>query len=138
MSTQENYETILTTAEQLAFATESLTANTPTVRLVNFLFDAKANTVYVCTDSSAEKVKEIAANSTVSFTTTPTEAGTVRVTGATASLANEKKPELMVSMDKKYASFKMFDQAARDNMNAYALTYKAADVFFRGNNTITF
>lgn len=137
MSTQEQYETILSTAENIALATE-LSDHTPTVRITNFLFDKDANTVYFCTDSRADKVKEIAANNTVSFTTTPLEAGTVRVTGATATLVNEKKPELFALMDQKYASFKMFTPEMRAGMNAYALTYKQADVFFRGNNTLTF
>lgn len=138
MSTQEQYETILNTAENIALATESLTEHTPSVRITNFLFDQAANTVYFCTDSRADKVKEIAANATVSFTTTPLEAGTVRVTGATATLVNDKKPELFTAMDQKYASFKMFNDQMRAGMNAYALTYKQADVFFRGNNTLTF
>lgn len=89
MSTQEQYETILSTAENIALATE-LSDHTPSVRITNFLFDKAVNTVYFCTDSRADKVKEIAANNTVSFTTTPLEAGTVRVTGATATLVNEK------------------------------------------------
>lgn len=41
-------------------------------------------------------------------------------------------------MDQKYASFKMFTPEMRAGMNAYALSYKQADVFFRGNNTLTF
>ncbi|WP_262314605.1 pyridoxamine 5'-phosphate oxidase family protein [Lacticaseibacillus parakribbianus] len=137
MTTQDTYHQILQQAEQLALAT--LTADgKPSVRMVNFLFDPSSNTVYVCTDRHAQKVQELATHPTVAFTTTPTAVGTVRVKTATATLVNDRKPALLAAMDKKYASFKMFDQAARDNMFAYALTYPEADVFFRGNTTLTF
>lgn len=140
MSTKENYNNILNQATHIALATETLDGHTPSVRVVNFLyFEDTPNTIYVATARDTTKVREIETNNHVSFTTLPVDgADAVRVTGATATQVNEKKPELFVAMDKKYDSFSFFDDAARANMNAYALTFPAAEVFAKGLNTITF
>lgn len=137
MSAQSTYEEILTNAEQLALATLTQ-AGEPSVRIVNYCFDAKANTVYVCTNNAATKAAELAAHDTVAFTTTPLNGAAVRVTGAKATLTNDAKPTVLAAMDKKYASFAMFDAQARANMNCYALTYPEAEVFSRGTATVKF
>lgn len=143
MTTKETYTYVLENAMNLALATESLAGHTPNVRTVNFLYfpEESENTVYVATAKTDDKVKEIAANSHISFTTTPLsvkDASTVRVTGADTKMVNERRNELFVTMDKKYASFSVFDQEARDNMNVYAITFKEAEVFGHGIHTVSF
>ncbi len=110
---------------------------------MNFLYfpNESENTVYFATSKNTDKVKELAANSQISFTTTPMspqDASTVRVTGADTKMVNDRRSELFEAMDKKYASFKMFDQKARDNMNVYAATFKEAEVFGHGTDKISF
>lgn len=140
MSTKENVTSVLENATNLAVATETLDGNTPDVRIVNFLYFPKEseNTVYFSTSKDANKVKEIAANNHVSFTTTPSKAGTVRVTGGEAKLANDSKDKVFEAMDKKYGDFGAFDQKARDNMNIYAVTFKEASVLGQDTGTVTF
>lgn len=143
MTTKETYTYVLENAMNLALATESLAGHTPNVRTVNFLYfpEESENTVYIATAKDDDKVKEMAANPHVSFTTTPLsveDSSTVRVTGADTKMVNERRDELFVTMDKKYASFSVFDQAARDNMNVYAVTFKEAEVFGHGINKISF
>lgn len=143
MTTKETYTYVLENAMNLALATESLGGHTPNVRTVNFLYfpEESENTVYIATAKNDDKVKEIAANPHVSFTTTPLsveDSSTVRVTGADTKMVNERRDELFVTMDKKYASFSVFDQKARDNMNVYAVTFKEAEVFGHGINKISF
>ncbi|WP_268920914.1 pyridoxamine 5'-phosphate oxidase family protein [Secundilactobacillus yichangensis] len=143
MTTKETYTNVLENATNLAVATESLAGHTPNVRTVNFLYfpNESENTVYFATSKNTDKVKELAANSQISFTTTPMspqDASTVRVTGADTKMVNDRRSELFEAMDKKYASFKMFDQKARDNMNVYAATFKEAEVFGHGTDKISF
>lgn len=143
MTTKETYTYVLENAMNLALATESLAGHTPNVRTVNFLYfpEESENTVYIATAKNDDKVKEIAANPHVSFTTTPLsveDSSTVRVTGADTKMVNERRNELFVTMDKKYASFSVFDQKARDNMNVYAVTFNEAEVFGHGIHKISF
>lgn len=140
MTTKDTYKTVLENATNIALATETLEGHTPDVRTVNFLYlpDESENTVFVATSQDANKVKQLDANHNVSFTTSPLDAGTVRVTGAVAKLDNDRKPAIFDDMDKKYASFKMFDDAARANMNVYAISYNEAEVFSRGTEHLHF
>lgn len=143
MTTKETYTDVLTHATNLALATETLAGHIPSVRTVNFLYfpEESENTVYFATSKNTDKVKELEANAHVSFTTTPLsaeDARTVRVTGADTKMVNDRRDDLFKTMDQKYPSFSMFDQAARDNMNVYAVTFKEAEVFGHGTDKISF
>ncbi|MTV81761.1 hypothetical protein GM612_03710 [Lactobacillus sp. CRM56-3] len=140
MTTKETYEYVLEHAAGLELATETLAGHTPNVRTVFFVYfpEESENTIYFTTARETNKVKEITANANVSFTTAPIEAGTVRVTGAKAKRVNDKKPEIFAALDKKCDSFKHLDQVARDDMNAYALTYSEAEVFSDGTEHLHF
>ena len=143
MATKETYTSELENATNLAIATERGEGHIPSVRTVNFLYFPKQseNTVYFATSKDTNKVKELAANEHLSFTTTPLSAAdssTVRVIGADTKVDNSHRDETFEAMDKKYPSFKMFDQKARDNMDIYAVTFKEADVFGKDGGKMTF
>ncbi|MTV81759.1 pyridoxamine 5'-phosphate oxidase family protein [Secundilactobacillus folii] len=140
MSTKDTYNNVLEKAANLEVATETVSGHVPNVRTVNYVYfpNESANTIYFITSKDANKVKEITANNQVSFTTSPSEAGTVRVTGATATDANDKKDEIFTEMTKRYSDFQMDDQKARDGMQAYGLTFTEAEVIGADGGKVEF
>lgn len=140
MSTKDTLTNVLENATNLAVATESLNGNTPDVRIVNFLYFPKEseNTVYFSTSKDANKVKQLTANSSTAFTTTPAKEGNVRVTDGEAKLANDSKDKVLDAMGKKYGDASSFDQKARDGMNVYAVTFKEAAVLGQDTGTVSF
>jgi uncharacterized pyridoxamine 5'-phosphate oxidase family protein len=140
MSTKDTLINVLENAANIAVATKSVDGKTPNVRIVNFLYfpNESENTIYFATSKDANKVKELAANGSVAFTTIPAESGIVRVTDGEAKLANDSKDKVLDAMAKKYGDASSFDQKARDGMNNYAVTFKEAAVMGQESGTVSF
>lgn len=88
--------------EQGTISLATVEGTVPNVRIVNFVYDEKANKVYFATFQENEKVKEMMANPHVSFTTIPNQENTKHVKVKNAVVTIEKTPlsnyrELFVS-----------------------------------------
>lgn len=78
MITKNDFIRIMNTQKEMALATSM--DDCPNVRIVNFYFDATANTLFFTTFGDNEKIKEFESNSKIAFTTIPHE-GTEHVKG---------------------------------------------------------
>ncbi len=84
MAEKEEFIEVLKTTPLIALASAGEAG--PNVRIMDFLFDEEAKTIYFPTSSRSHKVAEFEANNTVALTTIPMGPGAVvRIQGAKVS-----------------------------------------------------
>lgn len=72
MSTIKKYQEVLGSTNEIALATS--VENIPNVRIVNYCYNPEQpDILYFASDRSNQKVKEIAQNNVIAFTTIPSE-----------------------------------------------------------------
>lgn len=92
MNTNQAYQEIVNRCHTMALATS--TGNTPNVRVINFCAKAdQANILYFASDRDNQKVKEIALQPHVAFTTIPTDG----IAHVRSNLATVQKSSLTIS-----------------------------------------
>ena len=136
MDARKEFLRIMDTQTEIAFAT--CTASQPNVRIVNFYFDAPANTLYFATFADNDKVKEIEVNSLVAFTTVP-HAGTEHV----RAKGFAKKSEHTIyahacNFIKKIPDYKEIIDAAGECLIVYEVQFKSAVVVLDFENIETY
>lgn len=88
MNMTDEFLRLMRTQREIALATS--TDNTPHVRIVNFIYVPEERRVYFATFADNAKVSEMAANSTVSFTTIPHDGGTAHVRAVGRAVRSER------------------------------------------------
>ncbi|MBO0451316.1 pyridoxamine 5'-phosphate oxidase family protein [Candidatus Enterococcus murrayae] len=121
--------------EQLEIALATSVANQPNVRIVNFLYDEKANCLYFSTFKGNDKVKEFSQNPQVAFTTVPKgqETGHVRAQGTVAKSAKSLY-DLAEPWVKKIPSFQQNIDQAGAMLDVYEITFDQAQVILDMEN----
>lgn len=88
MNMTDEFLRLMRTQREIALATSA--DNTPHVRIVNFIYVPEERRVYFATFADNAKVSEMAANSTVSFTTIPHDGGTAHVRAVGRAVRSER------------------------------------------------
>lgn len=88
MNMTDEFLRLMRTQREIALATSA--DNTPHVRIVNFIYVPEERRVYFATFADNAKVSEMAANSTVSFTTIPHDGGTTHVRAVGRAVRSER------------------------------------------------
>jgi len=88
MNMTDEFLRLMRTQREIALATSA--DNTPHVRIVNFIYAPEERRIYFATFADNAKVSEMAANSTVSFTTIPHDGGTAHVRAVGRAVRSER------------------------------------------------
>ena len=122
------YENIMNHQETIALATSM--ENNPNVRIVNFIhFKEKPNCLYFATFRGNQKEVEFKNNSTVAFTSIPTDSAShVKVKEAQLIKSNSNIKDFADDFINKIPDYKEILDNAIDQLNLYEIHFKTAIV----------
>jgi uncharacterized pyridoxamine 5'-phosphate oxidase family protein len=135
MDSKATFSNVMAASMNMALATA--TDNMPKVRIVSFMYDETAKTVYIATFSGSSKTLEFAKNENVAFTTIPKDGEShVRVRSAIA-----KKSALGVAdvKDRFIAKMPMFEGLFGQfagAMEIWEISFTEADVIENAGNEV--
>lgn len=127
MNMTDEFLRLMRTQREIALATS--TDNTPHVRIVNFIYVPEERRVYFATFADNAKVSEMAANSTVSFTTIPHDGETAHVRAVgTAAQSTRSIFDLADVFAAKIPGYGETIDAAGDALIVYEIAFPTATV----------
>ena len=122
-----NNEFLRLMEEQTEIALATAADNTPHVRIVNFIYVPEEGRIYFATFADNAKVSEMAANSTVSFTTIPHDGGTAHVR-AVGTAAQSTRSIFDLAFAAKIPGYGETIDAAGDALIVYEIAFRTAAV----------
>jgi hypothetical protein len=127
MNMTDEFLRLMRTQREIALATSA--DNTPHVRIVNFIYAPEERRVYFATFADNAKVSEMAANSTVSFTTIPHDGTTAHVRASgTAVRSGCSILDLADAFAAKIPGYGETIDAAGDALIVYEIAFPTAAV----------
>lgn len=127
MNMTDEFLRLMRTQREIALATSA--NNTPHVRIVNFIYVPEEGRIYFATFADNAKVSEMAANSTVSFTTIPHDGGTAHVRAVgTAAQSTCSIFDLADAFAAKIPGYRETIDAAGDALIVYEIVFRTAAV----------
>ncbi|WP_273698004.1 pyridoxamine 5'-phosphate oxidase family protein [Selenomonas noxia] len=127
MNMTDEFLRLMHTQREIALATSA--DNTPHVRIVNFIYAPEERRVYFATFADNAKVSEMAANSTVSFTTIPHDGSTAHVRAVGRAVRSERSIfDLADAFAAKIPGYGETIDAAGDALILYEIVFRTAAV----------
>lgn len=127
MNMTDEFLRLMHTQREIALATSA--DNTPHVRIVNFIYAPEERRVYFATFADNAKVSEMAANSTVSFTTIPHDGSTAHVRAVGRAVRSERSIfDLADAFAAKIPGYGETIDAAGDALIVYEIVFRTAAV----------
>lgn len=127
MNMTDEFLRLMRTQREIALATS--TDNTPHVRIVNFIYVPEERRVYFATFADNAKASEMAANSTVSFTTIPHDGSTAHVRAVGRAVRSERSIfEYADAFAAKIPGYGETIDAAGDALIVYEIAFRTAAV----------
>ena len=127
MNMTDEFLRLMHTQREIALATSA--DNTPHVRIVNFIYAPEERRIYFATFADNAKVSEMAANSTVSFTTIPHDGSTAHVRAVGRAVRSERSIfDLADAFAAKIPGYGEIIDAAGDALILYEIVFRTAAV----------
>jgi general stress protein 26 len=127
MDYRQDFTRIMSETSDIALATVKADGTT-NVRIINYLWDEDAKTVYFSTFKGTAKIEEIAANGKVSFITIPVGNRAFVRADATARPSTKSVDEMKEAFIAKYPFFAQMFAMGTDKFVLYELAFDNAHV----------